>query len=69
MDSLATRIDQLQAIVVEQDAENVEDQDRIIEALADEASFMNVASALTVANVLEALPHGEIRSARAPSPG
>lgn len=60
VDSLATRIDQLQAIVVEQDAENVEDQDRIIEALADEASFMNVASALTVANVLGALPHGEI---------
>ena len=60
VDSLATRIDQLQAIVEEQDAENVQDQDRIIEALSEEVSFMNVASAMTVANMLGALPEGEI---------
>ena len=60
VDSLATRIDQMQAIVEEQDAENVADQDRIIEALSNEASFMNLASAMTVANLLGALPHGEI---------
>ena len=44
VDSLATRIDQLQGIVEQQDAENAEDQDRIIEALSNEASFINVAS-------------------------
>ena len=51
VDSLATRLDQLQELVDEQDAENVQDQDRIIEALSKEASFMNVASAMTVANL------------------
>jgi hypothetical protein len=60
VDSLATRIDQLQAIVEKQDAENVEDQDRIIDALSHEASFTNVASTLAVANALGALPDGEI---------
>src|SRR6266536_1410276 len=60
VDSLATRIDQLQRLVDEQDAENVQDQDRIIEALSDKASFMNVASAMTVANVVGALPEGEV---------
>ena len=60
VDSLATRIDQLQAVVEEQDAASAEDQDRIIEALSNEASFMNVASAMTVANLLGALPKGEI---------
>jgi len=60
MDSLATRIDQMQAIVEEQDAENAEDQDRVIDALRNDASFMNVASALAVANAFGALPKGEI---------
>ena len=60
VDSLATRIDQLQGIVDQQDAETAEDQDRIIEALSNEASFMNVAGAMTVANLLGALPKGEI---------
>ena len=60
VDSLATRIDQLQAIVEEQDAENIQDQDRAIDALRSEASFTNVASALAVANELGALPKGEI---------
>ena len=60
VDSLATRIDQLQAIVDEQDAESAEDQDRIIEALSNEVSFMNVAGAMAVANELGALPKGEI---------
>jgi hypothetical protein len=60
VDSLATRIDQLQAIVEEQDAQIAQDQDRVIEALSNEASFMSVASALTVANELGALPKGEI---------
>ena len=60
VDSLATRIDQLQGIVEQQDAQTVEDQDRVIEALSSEASFMNVASAMTVAKALGALPEGEI---------
>ena len=60
VDSLATRIDQLQALVDEQDASNVRDQDRIIDALSEEVSFMNVASAMTVANMVGALPEGEI---------
>ena len=60
VDSLATRIDQLQALVDEQDASNVRDQDRIIDALSEEVSFMNVASAMTVANMVGALPGGEI---------
>ena len=54
VDSLATRIDQLQRLVDQQDAENVEDQDRIIDALSEEASFTNVASAMAVANVVGA---------------
>jgi hypothetical protein len=45
-------------LVEEQDAENVQGQDRIIGALSWEASFMNVASAMTVANVLGAFPKG-----------
>jgi hypothetical protein len=45
---------------VEQDAENVPGQDRIIEALSQEASFMNVASAMTAAYVLGASARGEI---------
>lgn len=60
VDSLATRIDQLQALVNEQDASNVRDQDRIIDALSEEVSFMNVAGAMTVANMVGALPEGEI---------
>jgi hypothetical protein len=60
VESLATRIDQLQAIVEEQDAEDVEDQDRIIGALSSEASFTNVAGAMAVANLVGALPKGEI---------
>lgn len=37
-----------------------EGQDRVIETLSSEASFMNVASAMAVANELGALPKGEI---------
>jgi hypothetical protein len=58
--SLATRIDQLQAIVEHQDAEDVQEQDRIIEALSNEVSSMNVARAMTVANIVGALPDGEL---------
>lgn len=60
VDSLATRLDQLQGLVDQQDAENVQDQDRIIDALSEEASFANVASAMTVANVVGAFPEGEV---------
>ena len=56
VDSLATRIDQLQTLVDEQHAENVQDQDCIINAMSEEVSFMNVARAMTVANVVGALP-------------
>jgi hypothetical protein len=60
VDSLATRIDQLQGNVEQQGAEDAEDQDRIIGGLSNEASFMNVASAMAVANELGALPNGEV---------
>jgi hypothetical protein len=53
-------IDQIQALVDEQDAENIRDQDRIIDALSEAVSFTNVASAMTVANIVGALPEGEI---------
>ena len=60
VDSSATRIDQLQPLVDEQDAESVRDQDRIIEALSEEISPLTVAGAMTVANLVGALPEGEI---------
>jgi hypothetical protein len=69
VESLATRIDQLQGIVEEQDAANVEDQDRVIEGLSNEASFMTVASAMAVANELGALPKGEVTIAASAEPG
>jgi hypothetical protein len=58
--SLATRIDQLQRRVDEEETDKARGEDGIITALEDEVSFMNVASAMTVANVLGALPEGEI---------
>jgi hypothetical protein len=60
VESLATRLDQLQGNVDVQDAEKVQDQDRIIEVLKDEVSFLAVARAMTVANKIGALPDGEI---------
>jgi hypothetical protein len=60
VNSLATRLDQLQANIEQQAADDAQDQDRVIKALSNEASFMNVASTLAVANELGALPEGEI---------
>ena len=60
VNSSATRIGQLQAFVDEQDAESVRDQNRIIEALSEAVSPMTVARAMTVANMVGALPEGEI---------
>jgi hypothetical protein len=68
VDSLATRIDQLQANVEQQEADHAEDQNRVIEGLSHEASFMNVASAMAVANELGALPKGEVTIAASAEP-
>ena len=59
-DALPTHIGQLQALVDEQDAESVRDQDRIIEALSEAVSPMTVARAMAVANMVGAFPEGEI---------
>ncbi len=68
VDSPATRIGQLQALVDEQDAESVRDQNSIIEALSEAVSPMTVARAMTVANMVGALPEGEITLHASTSP-
>lgn len=58
--SSATRLDQLQELVDARDAADAQDQDRIIEKLAEEVSAPTVARAMTVANRIGAFPKGEI---------
>ncbi|HTQ21991.1 hypothetical protein [Mycobacterium sp.] len=60
VNSLATRIDQLQRRVDEEETETAQGEDRIIAALEDQVSFMNVAGAMTVANAVGALPEDEV---------
>jgi Protein kinase domain len=52
--------DGLQRKLDELDAAEAQDEDRIIAALGEEISFMEVASAMTVANTLSALAEGEV---------
>jgi len=60
VDPQPTHIGQVQALVDEQNADIVRDQDRIIEVLSEDVSPMTVARAMTVANVVGALPEGEV---------
>lgn len=58
--SPSTPLDQIQALVDARDAEDVQEQDRIIKALGEQVSAVTVARAMTVANRIGALPGGEV---------
>jgi hypothetical protein len=60
VDSLSTRVGQLQGLLGQQDAENTQSQDQIIETLATSASFWTVAEAMTVANQFQAIADGAV---------
>jgi TIR domain len=60
VDSPSTRLDQLETLLDEQNRDDSRNQNLIIEALNAEVSPVTVARAMTVANIVGALPWGEI---------